>query len=181
MIAPHQTGSPEAPSPFFAFALRGQVFAVPSLSVRRVIELARITPVLHPPDYGTGFAIAPAGTLSLVDLRVLAGGRSRFTPATCVVELVVPRPDGTPIEVGLIVDRVPVPPAFASDEVLRAAGPVAGTTPCVAGWLNADGRAVPLLDVDALFQRAADPRRLAPARSASRRRRPGRNRLPSAA
>jgi purine-binding chemotaxis protein CheW len=92
-------------SRYLAFDVGADAFALPFADITEVRTLANASPVLRPPDYGTGFVVVRGAAIPVLDLRVRFGAPAALGGDTRL--LVCRRAEGERVWFrALIVDRV---------------------------------------------------------------------------
>jgi purine-binding chemotaxis protein CheW len=137
---------------FVVFAVADTAFAVRETSVTEVERIPAITPVPRVPAWLRGVTSLRGEVLSVVDLRVYLGLDPTSPHAGRL--LVVRLTDGE-LSLGLLVDRVERIATLAADGVRPPESPLDGPlAPYLAGVAHLGGRAVAVLDLDALLTSA---------------------------
>ena len=94
---------------YFSFLLGDNLFSIPVVSVREVINFSALTPVPNSLPYLRGVMNIRGSVVTVVDLRRLFGFESSSDlQGTSVIVTEVKRSDGTMIVMGLIADSADV-------------------------------------------------------------------------
>lgn len=141
-----------------AVSLGAETHGIPVRLVREIIRAQKITPLPEAAAIIEGVINLRGSLIPIADLRVLFGIPATFGETTCFVVINLPRPGERTVPLGLIVDsvlevaevpdsQIEPPPAFGSGEI---SAPLSGIA-------KMNGRVMPLLDVQRLFETLTAP------------------------
>ncbi|KTT96898.1 chemotaxis protein CheW [Sphingomonas sanguinis] len=100
------------------FGLGEEEFALPVTTVREILDHRNAYRVPHAPDWFLGLTDVRGASVPMVDLRVRLGlAPAEVTLTTRILVVDMPGSDGTPIALGLVVDRVLDVSTFAADAI----------------------------------------------------------------
>ncbi len=100
------------------FGLGEEEFALPVTTVREILDHRNAYRVPHAPDWFLGLTDVRGTSVPMVDLRVRLGlAPAEVTLTTRILVVDMPGSDGTPIALGLVVDRVLDVSTFAADAI----------------------------------------------------------------
>jgi purine-binding chemotaxis protein CheW len=100
------TGSEEGQSQYLTFLLGGEMFAIPILNIKEIIEYGHLTTVPMMPGFIRGVINLRGSVVPVVDLTVRFGRKTTpVTKRTCIVIIEI-ESDGDKQDVGVVVDTV---------------------------------------------------------------------------
>jgi purine-binding chemotaxis protein CheW len=138
-----------APGKYLTVVLAGESYGIAVLKVREIIRLQKITPVPQTPAYVKGIINLRGRVIPVVDLRVKFNLPSEFAERTCIVVVQVRLPEGSSVQMGLIVDAVEEVTNLAAAEIEPT--PEFGaaiSTSYILGMAKVKGEVKTLLDID---------------------------------
>jgi purine-binding chemotaxis protein CheW len=92
---------------YLAFSLAGEVFGIPLLDVREIIEYGAVTKIPTMPPFIRGVINLRGRVVPIMDLPARFGGEVMAVgERTCVVIVELRRADGRELDMGLLVDSV---------------------------------------------------------------------------
>lgn len=146
---PQAVESDEGQSQYLTFLLGGEMFAIPILNIKEIIEYGHMTPVPMMPAFIRGVINLRGSVVPVIDLAVRFGRQARdITRRTCIVIIEIESDDGHQ-DVGVVVDMV--------NEVLEIPGAEIEQPPSFGSRIRADfidgmgkidGKFVIILDVN---------------------------------
>jgi purine-binding chemotaxis protein CheW len=96
----------EGQSQYLTFLLGGEMFAIPILNIKEIIEYGHLTPVPMMPAFIRGVINLRGSVVPVIDLSVRFGRQTRdITRRTCIVIIEIESEDGRQ-DVGVVVDTV---------------------------------------------------------------------------
>jgi purine-binding chemotaxis protein CheW len=96
----------EGQSQYLTFMLGGEMFAMPILNIKEIIEYGMLTTVPMMPDFVRGVINLRGSVVPVVDLALRFGRQPcALTKRTCIV-IVESESEGEPQDVGVVVDSV---------------------------------------------------------------------------
>jgi len=96
----------EGQSQYLTFMLGGEMFAMPILNIKEIIEYGTLTTVPMMPDFVRGVINLRGSVVPVVDLALRFGRKAgAVTKRTCIV-IVEAEAEGEPQDVGVVVDSV---------------------------------------------------------------------------
>jgi len=99
-------GSEEGQSQYLTFLLGGEIFAIPILNIKEIIEYGSLTTVPMMPEFIRGVINLRGSVVPVVDLTVRFGRKTTpVTKRTCIVIIEI-ESDGDRQDVGVVVDTV---------------------------------------------------------------------------
>src|SRR3990172_735089 len=142
-------GNEEGQSQYLTFLLGGEMFAIPILNIKEIIEYGSLTTVPMMPDFIRGVINLRGSVVPVVDLSVRFGKKvSTVTKRTCNVIIEVGS-GGERQDIGMMVDGVSAVLDMPESEIEPA--PAFGAhirTDFIGGMGKVDGKFVIILDVD---------------------------------
>ncbi|MBI5625962.1 MAG: chemotaxis protein CheW [Nitrosomonadales bacterium] len=101
-----ETPGEEEQSQYLTFLLGGEMFAIPILNIKEIIEYGSLTTVPMMPEFIRGVINLRGSVVPVVDLSVRFGRKTAaVTKRTCIV-LIEIESDGEQQDVGVVVDSV---------------------------------------------------------------------------
>lgn len=134
---------------FLVFSVGPYRLGMPLLRFAEVRTLTGIVPIMRPPDYRWGQAVAYGQVVPLLDLRVELKCRAVFNSDTRILFAWRCVDGVTESQVGLIVDSVKSPPAFDEEELASSTqvGDLTRAAP-LAALVVQGGRRRAIIDLD---------------------------------
>ncbi|HEY0968055.1 MAG TPA: chemotaxis protein CheW [Opitutaceae bacterium] len=134
---------------YLTMVIGGEAYGIAVIKVREIIRLQKITPVPQMPACVKGVINLRGRVIPVIDLRIKFGLEAKLEERTCIVVVQILPPSGTPLSLGLVVDRVEEVLNLAADQI--APTPEFGAsidTAYILGMAKAKGEVQTLLDID---------------------------------
>lgn len=147
MIAEASRNAVPAPGRYLSFRLDREVFAVPILDVREIIELTDIAPVPRADPWVRGVVNLRGRVLPVIDPKVRLG-RAPLETTDVTVIVVLQHGDQKPF--GALVDEVLEVQRLEADQLAPANDAVQSADACLAGYGKIRDQLVFLIDVTTL-------------------------------
>jgi len=139
----------EGQSQYLTFLLGGEMFAIPILNIKEIIEYGHMTTVPMMPAFVRGVINLRGSVVPVIDLAVRFGrGASDLTRRTCIVIIEIDSGDGCQ-DVGVVVDTVNEVLEIPAGEIEQA--PSFGArirADFISGMGKIDGKFVVIIAVD---------------------------------
>ncbi|WP_043589626.1 chemotaxis protein CheW [Geminisphaera colitermitum] len=134
---------------YLTVVLDKESYGIEVLKVREIIRMQKITPVPRTPAYVKGIINLRGRVIPIIDLRMKFGLNAEMAERTCIVVVQVNLNQGTPAQMGLIVDSVEEVTTLSAGEIEPT--PDFGAridTTCLLGLAKIKGVVKTLLDID---------------------------------
>lgn len=102
---------------YLTVVLDQEAYGIAVLKVREIVRLQKITPIPQMPDYVKGVINLRGRVIPALDLRIRFGLKAELTDRTCVVIVLIDRPDRSVMSMGLIVDSVEEVAMLTAEEI----------------------------------------------------------------
>lgn len=137
---------------FVTFCLGAEVFAVPVVAVREILDHEEAFKIPHGPDYLLGLRDVRGNGVPIIDLRLRLGmTRTEKTPHTRILVLDIPIGEKI-LALGLVADRVFEVTTFQVDQIETAPDiGVRWNSAYIGGVVRREGDFVVIIDLAELF------------------------------
>jgi len=137
---------------FVTFSLGAEVFAVPVVAVREILDHEEAFKIPHGPEYLLGLRDVRGQGVPIIDLRLRLGmSRTEKTPHTRILVLDIPIGEKA-LALGLVADKVFEVTTFQLDQIETAPDiGVRWNSAYIAGVVRREGDFVVIIDLAELF------------------------------